>query len=86
MSKHKIVPFPQTPFEEFLDKQKQLYREDSLTDFICISRRRYRKGEEVDGQSAELMHYWFGEDSTVMCVGLLEIMKQMIISYMQEFC
>lgn len=82
--KHKVIPFPQSPFEEFLDEQKQLYHEDRLTDFICISKNRYKEGEKVDGFNAQIKRFWFGETSTLTCLGLVEVMKDVILEYMRE--
>lgn len=78
LTKHKIVPFPLSQFDEFLDELKQLCREDRLKDFVCIYSNSRKEDEEI-----EVFDYWFGETSTVMCLGLIEVIKDRILEYMR---
>lgn len=82
-TKHKVIPFPQSPFEDWLDEQRQLYLEGRLLDFVCISSNSFLEGEEIEGNASEIRHYWFGTDSTIRCLGLIEVMKQAILTYME---
>lgn len=84
MSKHKVIPFPQTPFDDFIDELSQLNRENRLTDFICMFSNSYKEGEEVEGFSSEMRNYWFGKTSTLTCLGLTDVMKDIILEYMRE--
>ena len=85
----KIIGFPKPdklPFYEFIEHLEKAYKEDRLKNFICIYDYKYEKGKEREGFVEGLNHYWFGEKSTVYLLGLLEVMKDEILIYMQEKC
>ena len=81
----KIINFPnQSAFFEFLDDLKDAYKEGLLNNFICIYDREYKKGEEMEGFVGKIDKYWFGEKSCLYLLGLTDIMKDEIMSYIAE--
>jgi hypothetical protein len=72
-------------FEEFLEELRVAYGEDRLRAFICVAGINYPKGEELPGFVNKLSHYWFSLDgSCTEALGLTEIMKDHIFSYMRD--
>ncbi len=77
MKTNKVIPL--SKFDKFLDDLSQLNHEGRLKDFVCIFS---NSCDEVD--KTEVYDYWFGETSTVMCLGLVEVVKDRILEYMRE--
>jgi len=85
MPKAQVIKLTTDSFEDFLEEIRVAYREKRIEGFICIAQTRYRKGEcPSDRFCAALPKYWFGFDSTVTCLGLLELMKHETMDYLRE--
>lgn len=84
-TKNKVIEFPtSSAFHNFLDELKKAYDENRLQDFICIYNYEYEKGKEKEGYVNGIHNYWFGKESTVGLLGLTEVMKDEILSYMRK--
>lgn len=87
IAKNKVIEFPKSqPFHEFLDELKKAYDENRLKDFICIYDYDYKKGQEKPGFHNGIDHYWFGDESTLRLLGLLDLMRDEILEYMKSKC
>jgi len=83
----KVISFPNIPpFHAFLKELGKAYDDDRVENFICIYNFKYGKGEEREGFTSGMDHYWFGEKSTVYLLGLTDIMRDEILIYMREKC
>lgn len=80
-----VVKFPNQPFQDFLDFLSEEYKVDRIKDFICIASVEYKEDEEVpEGMQSKVYKYWFGNESCLYLLGLCELMKSYIITYMEE--
>jgi len=71
-------------FLDFLEAVKEAHNDDRIDTFICITRTKHKKGEEVPGFTG-IPSYWFSEkESTVYCLGLCDVMKDNIREYMRD--
>jgi len=85
MNKSKIINFPnQSVFGEFLDTLRDAHKEGRLNNFICIYDCEYREGERREGFRGIIGKYWFGEKSCIYLLGLVEIMRDIIITFIKE--
>lgn len=69
-------------FDEFLSDLKQAYDEGKLTTIVCIAQ--VKLDDNEDNMVNELPGYWFGGDSCVGVLGLLEVMKRRVHDYMAD--
>ena len=77
-----VIRLKPDAFRDFLDDLEDAYKDKRLKTFICIAQTRYKQGEEQEGFNSELPTYWFGGESCVECLGLVEVMKAKILEYM----
>ena len=83
----KIIKLNRTGFHDFIDELVKAYDEDRLRDFITIYDCEYREDEKIEGFSGSIPSYWFSDSkkgSTISCLGMMEIMKQRILLYIEE--
>lgn len=84
-NKNKVIEFPtSSAFHNFLDELKKAYDENRLQNFICIYNYEYEKGKEKEGFLYGIDNYWFGEKSCLGLLGLTDVMKDEISSYMRR--
>ena len=87
MKDTKVIPFPnKQPFRAFLGELQEAYDEDLLLDFVLIYRKKYQDTEKREGFSSRIDHYWFGKDSTLYTLGLIEVMRDTVLKYMERKC
>ena len=61
-------------------------RDGTITDFIIIANKKVvgKEAQEREGAANLLPNYWFGDDSCVRLIGMLEYMKQQILDYIRS--
>lgn len=78
-----------TVFREVLDEIIQADNENLVTDCIILCRRKYREEEKKqnieEGNLAEakLIRYWFGEQNTMNCLGMITHMQFILSNYVE---
>jgi len=81
MKEQKVIKFPaDTGFQDFLDRLSKEYEEKKIIDFVCI----YNVSNSED-EASDIIDFWFGKNSTLNLLGLIEVMKGDILSYMANF-
>lgn len=58
-----------------------------LMDCVIMARRKFTKEEielgEAEGNAAKIIRYWFGEDSSTECLGMVHQMAYVISNYIE---
>jgi len=78
-----VIKFPnQNDFDDFLEEFIELHKEKKVKDLIMTFTVEHI---DEDGDMARDIHsYWFGENSSLVCIGLADRMKQLIHYYMDD--
>lgn len=77
----KIIHLKEAP--QVVDVVKQLEQaviNDEVTEAVLI----YRVKPTTDYELGRIMRYWFGENSTIMCLGLARHMCDVIANHIKE--
>jgi len=73
------INFPnRSDFFDFIDEIQTAYREDRITDFVCM----VRVKSERKGESARIGYKWFGDISTLYLRGMLRRLDDMMAEHM----
>lgn len=81
----KTVKFPAPDmFYDFLAELKTAYDEDRLENFICIYNFKYRQEDKLEEFMYGIGKHWFGQESCIYMLGLIDIMKDEIREFMKE--
>lgn len=78
-----------TVFREVLDEIIQADNENLVTDCVILCRRKYREEEkkknieEENDAECKLIRYWFGEENTMNCFGMITYMQFILSNYIE---
>lgn len=81
-----VIRLNKTNFHDFMEDIVKAYDENRLDEFICIISEKPPEESALDGSFATTENYWFSgkRGSSVHTLGLLEVMKEQVMSYMFE--
>jgi hypothetical protein len=72
-------------FNDFIEALATAYKENRLRTMICIAGVNYPEGKKERGFVNTITDYWFSKDGNCSeSIGLLEVMKAKILSYMTD--
>ena len=75
----KVIPFKEAP--EIVAVVKNLEQDiDNVSEAVLI----YRVKPTNDDETGRIHRYWFGEGSTIMCLGLARHMVDVIADWIRE--
>lgn len=86
MGNVKIVDFRgDSYFKQIMEELQEFVGEDLVTDLVLTYRRDYTKKEIEEGKADDgvgmTCRYWFGETSSIFCLGLWANMRHIIERY-----
>ena len=77
----KVIPFKKAPeIASVAQELAQAIIEDQVTECIVI----YRVKPTKDNGKGRICRYWFGENSTIMCLGLAHHMCDVIAEWIYQ--
>ena len=74
-------------FVRVMEEALEFERQGLVTDFVLTYRRDYTEEEKREGKDTEAgmtCRYWFGETSSIFCLGLWSNMRHIIEHYIEE--
>lgn len=75
----KVIPLTEPPL--IVEVVKELESQiDNVTEAVLI----YRVGPTTEDEKGRIHRYWFGEGSTMMCLGLARHMVDVIADWIRE--
>ena len=81
----KILDFKdKSYFQEVVDEMMEFERQGLVTDLVLIYRRDYTKEEVSQSKAVDagmICRYWFGDTSSIFCLGLNTNMSHIIAAY-----
>ncbi len=82
---NKIVYFPNIKgkLPEVIDDLMKAYHEGRVKNLTLAYTEEYKDGEERKGFVNSIGYYWFGEDSTLFCLGLVSSLESIIRKHLE---
>ena len=79
--KAKVIPLKEAPMiVDVVKELEQAVIDDHVTEAVLI----YRVKPTNDNEKGRIHRYWFGDDSTIMCLGLARHMCDVIAEWVYQ--
>ena len=79
--KTKVIPFKEAPdIVNVVKELEQAVKDDQVTEAVLI----YRIKPTNNDEKGRIHRYWFGGDSTIMCLGLARHMCDVIAEWIYQ--
>jgi len=80
-----LFPRDEQEFHQFLDMLRDTYDENRLKNFICIYDYEFKEDDErVESYASGIDTHWFGDKSTIYILGLIEMIKQEVMDWLDN--